>query len=149
MRRPATRPARRSITSATNAPSGRARLSPSRGSLRDPRVRGPLQRPRLQTTSFTKGKTMSEGQFELRQRVSRPIADAADLRRWLASCLQLKFPPAGVCPGHCSPFDYLHHAHFEPSADAVVWAPRGGGKTRLGAVATLLDLLHKPGCTVR
>ena len=31
----------------------------------------------------------------------------------------------------------------------VVWAPRGGGKTRLAAVATLLDLLHKPGAQVR
>ncbi len=33
--------------------------------------------------------------------------------------------------------------------DPVVWASRGGGKTFLGAVATLLDLLFKQGCEVR
>ena len=33
--------------------------------------------------------------------------------------------------------------------DLVVWANRGGGKTMLGAVATLLDLLFKPGIQVR
>lgn len=31
----------------------------------------------------------------------------------------------------------------------MVWANRGGGKTMLGAVATLLDLLFKPGVQVR
>jgi len=44
---------------------------------------------------------------------------------------------------------YLLKSYFEPAVDLVVWAPRSGGKTRLGAVATLLDLLHKPGCSVR
>ena len=33
--------------------------------------------------------------------------------------------------------------------DAVVWACRGGGKTMVGAVATLLDLVFKPGIQVR
>ncbi|MFO0832427.1 MAG: hypothetical protein U0637_11390 [Phycisphaerales bacterium] len=33
--------------------------------------------------------------------------------------------------------------------DCVVWANRGGGKTFLGAVATLLDLTFKPGIEVR
>ncbi|MCC7145138.1 MAG: hypothetical protein IT443_01695 [Phycisphaeraceae bacterium] len=33
--------------------------------------------------------------------------------------------------------------------DLVVWANRGGGKTFLGAVATLLDLIFKPGIQVR
>lgn len=36
-----------------------------------------------------------------------------------------------------------------PIADCVVWAGRGGGKTFLGAVATLLDLIFKPGIEVR
>ncbi len=56
-----------------------------------------------------------------------------------------------------APFDYLTHAFFEDSAthatphnkDAVVWANRGGGKTMLGAAATLLDLLFKPGIQIR
>jgi len=33
--------------------------------------------------------------------------------------------------------------------DAVVWANRGGGKTELAAVATVLDCVFKPGCRVR
>lgn len=61
--------------------------------------------------------------------------------------------------GSCSPMDYLAHTFFEgctePSSadrlptDCVVWANRGGGKTFLGAVATMLDLLYKPGIQVR
>jgi len=61
--------------------------------------------------------------------------------------------------GSCSPMDYLAHTFFEgrtgPAAadrlptDCVVWANRGGGKTFLGAVATMLDLLYKPGIQVR
>ncbi len=64
-------------------------------------------------------------------------------------------------PGADAPLDYLAHAFFEPdpslasrqvqplSRDCVVWANRGGGKTLLGAVATLLDLVYKPGVEVR
>ncbi len=33
--------------------------------------------------------------------------------------------------------------------DCVVWANRGGGKTFLGAVATLLDMIFKPGIEIR
>ena len=59
------------------------------------------------------------------------------------------------------PMRYLAHAFFAdhmPEAlgstdddpiDAVVWANRGGGKTFLGAVATLLDLVYKPGIELR
>ncbi len=59
------------------------------------------------------------------------------------------------------PLSYLAHAFFadhlpevltntvSDPIDAVVWANRGGGKTFLGAVATLLDLVYKPGIEVR
>jgi hypothetical protein len=59
------------------------------------------------------------------------------------------------------PLAYLAHAFFadhlpgalgntsDDAIDAVVWANRGGGKTFLGAVATLLDLVYKPGIEVR
>ncbi len=90
---------------------------------------------------------------------SNPTLDSSDLLRkcespeklhaWLVKYLDLHIPQTRVCPGHCAPFDYLWDAYHEPSPDMVVWAPRGGGKTRLAAVATLLDLLHKPGCSVR
>ena len=78
-----------------------------------------------------------------------PCASDEQLLLFLDSWLQLRFPRTGVCPGHCSPFEYVRSAYFEPARDLVVWAPRGGGKTRLAAVATLLDLLHKPGVSVR
>lgn len=42
------------------------------------------------------------------------------------------------------------HALADPApTDCVVWANRGGGKTFLGAIATLLDLLYKPGIEIR
>ncbi|MCY2951345.1 MAG: hypothetical protein NTU53_05120 [Planctomycetota bacterium] len=79
----------------------------------------------------------------------KPIANIQELARWVRSFTGLTLPKRAVCPGHDSPLIYLALAHFEPAKDLVVWAPRGGGKTRLGAVATLLDLLLKPGCQVR
>jgi hypothetical protein len=84
-----------------------------------------------------------------RAMVAHPCADGPDLIRWLMAYLGLEMPQASFCAGHDSPIDYLKASYFEPAKDLVVWAPRGGGKTRLGAVATLLDLLHKPGVQVR
>jgi hypothetical protein len=60
-------------------------------------------------------------------------------------------------PGHAAPMDYLEHVFFERGAegggaggaDCLVWASRGSGKTFLAAVATLLDLVYKPGVQVR
>jgi hypothetical protein len=78
----------------------------------------------------------------------KPIT-ADELHAWVRRFCGLNVPRKAVCDGHDAPFDYLWHAFNEPASDAVVWAPRGGGKTKLGAVATLLDLIHKPGCSVR
>lgn len=67
--------------------------------------------------------------------------------------LGVKMP--GLSAGEVrGPGAYLVHAYFERGAaegggDCVVWANRGGGKTMLGAVATVLDLLFKPGVQVR
>ena len=72
-----------------------------------------------------------------------------DLREWVERELKLKLPKKAVCPHHQSPFEYLECAYFQKARDIVVWAPRGGGKTRLGAVATLLDVLTWPQCHVR
>jgi hypothetical protein len=80
----------------------------------------------------------------------RAYCDTPDqLWDWIQRHTGLRIPREPVCPGHQAPFDYLRHVYFEPGKDVVVWAPRGGGKTSLGAVATLLDLLHKPGCRAR
>ncbi len=80
--------------------------------------------------------------------IDRPVSSPDALHAWIVHNLGISVPRRGVCPGHCGPFEYLINAYFEPSKDMVVWAPRGGGKTRLAAVATLLDLLHKPGIKV-
>lgn len=72
-----------------------------------------------------------------------------ELWNWVDQYVGVSIPRLPVCPGHNAPFDYLKAAYREPAQDLVVWAPRGGGKTFLAAVATLLDLLHKPGCQVR
>ncbi|MGI9012968.1 MAG: hypothetical protein ACR2GY_01820 [Phycisphaerales bacterium] len=62
-------------------------------------------------------------------------------------------PRVAMVPGHAAPFDYVAHAFFEEQhpglRDCVVWANRGGGKTQLGAIVTLLELLHKPGIQIR
>src|SRR5215207_358289 len=71
------------------------------------------------------------------------------LHDWVRQYLGVRVPRRAVCAHHVAPFEYLKKVYFEPGHDVVVWAPRGGGKTRLGAIATLLDLLHKPGVQVR
>ncbi|MCL2648743.1 MAG: hypothetical protein FWD61_17370 [Phycisphaerales bacterium] len=75
-----------------------------------------------------------------------------ELRQWISIFLNMRMPETNVCSHHQTPLDYLEHSFFEAyegSGDAVVWACRGGGKTMIGAVATLLDLLFKPGVQVR
>ena len=78
-----------------------------------------------------------------------PVHTPDALHAWIELFTGLRVPRKAVCPHHAAPFDYLLRAYFEPAADQIVWAPRGGGKTSLAAVATLLDLLHKPNCSVR
>jgi hypothetical protein len=78
-----------------------------------------------------------------------PCRDREELWQWARTHLGLQLPRTPMCPGHQAPFDYLASTYFEPARDLVVWGPRGGGKTRLAAAATLLDLLHKPGVAVR
>jgi hypothetical protein len=79
----------------------------------------------------------------------QPCRTADDLHSWIRLFTGLRIPRRSVCANHQAPFDYLRRSYFEPTTDQVVWAPRGGGKTRLAAVATLLDLLHKPRCAIR
>ena len=76
------------------------------------------------------------------------------LHRFVEVVLNLYVPRRAIVEGHAAPYDYLEYSYFEVQkgsgvGDAVVWANRGGGKTYLGAVATLLDLLFKPGVQVR
>lgn len=93
--------------------------------------------------------------------------NAAQLNRLLREVLDIHIPTIAIEPGSSPPMDYLAHTFFEgrpptrrpraagsaraqrAPADCVVWANRGGGKTFLGAVATMLDLVYKRGIQVR
>jgi hypothetical protein len=107
-------------------------------------------------------------------RRSRPMTKE-DLRNYVKVLLGVDVPDRRICPEHDSPLDYLWHSFaidygswirddsesppaaanhsssiiYYPSADAVVWANRAGGKTEMAAVATLLDAVFKPHCQVR
>lgn len=78
----------------------------------------------------------------------------AQLLTFLDEALDVRVARRALLEGHDAPLAYLTHAFFEPEQadaprDAIVWAGRGTGKTFLGAVATLLDLVFKPGVEVR
>lgn len=61
----------------------------------------------------------------------------------------LHIPSVSVCPGHCSPADYVTAAFFEDGLNSICWANRGGGKTFNGALVTWLDSVFKPGCETK
>ena len=78
--------------------------------------------------------------------------NAVELSAYVEAFLNLRVPARRMCAGHDSPLDYLAFATLagpEQSGDCVVWANRGGGKTQLGAVASLLECVFMPGCAVR
>ncbi|MGD9693162.1 MAG: hypothetical protein AB7G17_10265 [Phycisphaerales bacterium] len=73
------------------------------------------------------------------------------LWEWLRLVLDVEASRRALVEGSDAPFSYVAHAFFEERGerDVVVWANRGGGKTFYGAVATVLDLVFKPGIEVR
>ena len=90
------------------------------------------------------------------------------LKQYLRRYLKYRVPDRKICGHHASPFDYLWYAYScdlaaqmrkkrirrklrtlpkPPSnGDCIVWANRGGGKTQLAAIATLLEGLFKEKC---
>jgi hypothetical protein len=96
--------------------------------------------------------------------------NATELHGWIRRNLGVSLAREPLAPGHQAPFEYILHSFFGDELDggaalasgaqradaachdvhdSVVWANRGGGKTFLGAIATALDLLFKPGIEVR
>jgi len=82
------------------------------------------------------------------------------LWRWVRDVLGVEVARTPLLVGHAAPMDYLWHAFDEgrdeaargiapPASDCVVWANRGGGKTFMGALATALDMVFKPGIEIR
>ncbi len=63
------------------------------------------------------------------------------LARLVRDAFGLNVPPGPCCDHHNSPLDYLV-ASFFGERDLLVWANRGGGKTMMAAVATLLDAIY-------
>lgn len=92
-----------------------------------------------------------------------------ELAAFVRDVLGARVASRALIDGNDGPLAYLVHAFFEgrfalkpdgawvdygrqgprPPGDCVVWANRGGGKTFLGAVATALDMIFKPGIEVR
>lgn len=71
-----------------------------------------------------------------------------ELRRWVEGLLGLAIPERAVVEGNDAPLEYLVRAFLE-GGDSLVWASRGSGKTTLGAVATLLEMIYFPGIQIR
>ena len=78
------------------------------------------------------------------------------LRDYIKVYHGVQIPDIALTKGHTPPMDYVWYAFnadFEEvkpaSGDAVVIANRGGGKTMLSGILTLLDCVFKPGCQVR
>ena len=74
-----------------------------------------------------------------------------ELYGWILDHLSIRVVREPLIEGHSAPFEYLRHAFFETSTprDCIVWANRGGGKTFYAALATMLDLIFKPGIEIR
>ncbi|MBN1392943.1 MAG: hypothetical protein JW947_09090 [Sedimentisphaerales bacterium] len=93
-----------------------------------------------------------------------------ELRKYLGEFFGLDIPGDVVCDRpiatlatnvedeiiHVSPLDYVWYsfnADFVTpaplNADAIIWANRGGGKTKLAAALSLLDCIFKPKCKIR
>ena len=104
------------------------------------------------STGLPPARLPSGGRLVLRHGL-RQIRPRTSNQLWafIDRVLGFHIPRRALVEGHDAPFAYLEHAFFEDRGprDALVWANRGGGKTQLGAIATLLDLLFKPGVQVR
>lgn len=84
-------------------------------------------------------------------RLSQPRT-RKELHAWIRAYLGVSLPTKKICQHHDSPFDYLAHSFLESqgkSQDIIVWANRGGGKTMLGGVASVLDCIFRQQCQVR
>lgn len=83
----------------------------------------------------------------------KPPVTPDELHELVKGLWEIHLSREAMMADHAAPFEYLTHTFFEgrglASADCVVWANRGGGKTFLGAIASVLDLVYKQGVQVR
>ena len=71
-----------------------------------------------------------------------------ELGEFIRKAFGISVPDVRMCGHHDTPMDYLW-ASFRDQADLLVWSNRGGGKTMLAAVATLLDAMFRAPVSVR
>jgi hypothetical protein len=99
--------------------------------------------------------------------LASPPRTPEELERYVHELFGVRLTRRALSEGSDATLAYMVHNFFEGTwvvtgggealpvapgligADSVVWAARGTGKTFLGAVATALDLLYKPGVQVR
>lgn len=80
----------------------------------------------------------------MRARPSTPAELWALCQAWF----ELDVSRTVLSPTSTPPLWYVAHGFFG-GGDAVIWACRGGGKTLLGALVTVLELVFKPGIQIR
>lgn len=67
------------------------------------------------------------------------------LEKYIRHFLGVSVPDRAVCEGHDAPLDYLAHVFLDEGASSLVWASRGGSKTMLAAILTVLESVFCPG----
>jgi len=76
-----------------------------------------------------------------------------ELKKWVKTYLGITIPDKAICPSHNAPLDYLAASFLEENSDTtrdfLIWANRGGGKTMLAAIASLLDAIYKAPINIR
>ncbi|MFW5732700.1 MAG: hypothetical protein ACOCZU_05755 [Planctomycetota bacterium] len=77
-----------------------------------------------------------------RRTPSEIVTSSRRLQRLVHKLLGVRVPARAMCPHHHAPLDYLVGS-FVDQRDLLVWANRGGGKTMLAAIATLLDAIYR------
>ena len=71
------------------------------------------------------------------------------LKAWVKRFLGVAVPGRAICRGHNAPLDYLTHAFLRRGGNALVWACRGGSKTMLAAILTVLESVFEHGIETR
>ena len=99
--------------------------------------------------------TLLNGEQGDRGLPERP-ASREELTRWVRTVLGMRIPARPICPHHQAPLDYLAASFLDDAGrqvwslpDLLVWANRGGGKTMLAAVASLLEAMYKAPVSIR
>jgi len=78
----------------------------------------------------------------------QPPGNPSELAALVQRHLGIKVPAKILCPGHQPPLDYLCASFFDQQ-DLLIWANRGGGKTLMAAVATILDAVYRAPIHIR